>query len=125
MKIDSFLFPSRSLSIPLSSFTTSPTPLLVFVPAFYPFVLSSFPDTAARISHSRLEIFTSNSAKKMSPVSSLPTGTFYSVEGISNLGHNGSTFFASGEGLDPKMFFIGKQQNSIHFKLCFDQYNVA
>ena len=63
--------------------------------------------------------FTSNSAKKMSPVSSIPTGKFCSVAGISNFGHNGSSFFCSSEGLDPKMVFIGKQQNSMHFKRCF------
>ena len=65
-------------------------------------------------------MFTSNSAKKMSPVSSLSNGKFCSVAGISNFGHNGSTFFASSEGLGPKMVFIGKQQNSMHFKLFFE-----
>ena len=63
--------------------------------------------------------FTSSSAKKISPVSSLPTGKFCSVAGILNFGHNGSTFFASREGLGPEMVFIGKQQNSMYFKLCF------
>ena len=68
----------------------------------------------------RLEILTSNLAKKMCPVSSLPTGNFCSVAGISNFGHNGSTFFASSEGLSSKMVFIAKQQSSMHFKLCLD-----